>query len=181
MDRNAFILARRYAQAFLHDFHDKISLDECTRLEEFSTTLATIHSSLTLLQFMDLSLEKKTDLLYAYFKKNGLSLDAYKKLISLLLAQKRIMLLASIMHSMVMLYKERNNISSFIFTSSSPLTKDQEENIIHFLQRLTDTTVTHISVTDQSLIAGIRLQSSTLLWEDSLRNRLRSLALVANR
>lgn len=181
MDRNALILARRYAQAFIDDFHKQLNLAECEKLQDFAAELARAHSALALVGYMEGSLQEKTDLLYEQFKKHGLILDAYKKLIHLLFLQKRITLLANVLRAIVMLFKESDAITSFTISSSHALTHEQEQSIIQFLQRLTHTTVEHITKIDSQLIAGIRLQSSSLLWEDSVQDQLRSLVLKSNR
>lgn len=71
-------------------------------------------------------------------------------------------------------FREKSHIVQFLITSSQPLSLIDKEKIHHFLTTNTHAIVETSYALDPSLIAGLRIQSTTYLWEKSIAQQLRA-------
>ena len=98
-----------------------------------------------------------------------------QKLCLLLVKHQRTSLLPSICNLVADIYQHDVKIMTFTISSSETLTDQQKKKIETFLHKHVDETVSCSYTLDKTLIAGVRLQSDCLLWEDSIRGRLQTL------
>lgn len=168
------VLARKYAEAFLNTYPEAVSralyetlhdvVDYCGKQKVFFLILSV--PTLTFAQRMD-ALQKQLE---------SFNLPSeFDRLIHLLLTQHRIMLLPDIFQQIITVYEHRNNIMEFSLKCSSPLTDKQKRSLNNFISKKTGYQINSKTIVDSTLIAGLRLQSNTLLWEHSIAKQLRTI------
>ena len=101
--------------------------------------------------------------------------EGCKKLCLLLIKDQRISLLHDIFIFILLLREKDLKIMHFKLSSSVELSDSQKKQIEQFLDKQIDGSIDCVYRIDTSLIAGIRLQSRSLLWEQSVKKRLRVL------
>jgi F0F1-type ATP synthase delta subunit len=101
----------------------------------------------------------------------------FTALIRVLLDENRGYLITAALRELVVLYQAAHNIMPCAITSSHPLSQEELDNVQQFLARQTGSDIIYTYSRDTSLIAGLRVQSKTILWEHSIRKQLRELAL----
>jgi F0F1-type ATP synthase delta subunit len=97
-------------------------------------------------------------------------------LVWLLISQQRVFIFADVLHHLGDLYKIKKKSSFFHIRTSHSLSKKELGSIEQFLKEATNTQIMYEHHIDKRLIAGIRLESDTLLWEYSVNkilNRMR--------
>jgi F0F1-type ATP synthase delta subunit len=93
-------------------------------------------------------------------------------LIDLLIMDKRSELMPLVLDKICGLYYQIHNIELFTIASSDSLSESQVKDIEQFLAQCTGHVILSHRIIDTDLIAGIRLQSATSLWEHSIRRQL---------
>ncbi|MBV8660665.1 MAG: ATP synthase F1 subunit delta [Candidatus Dependentiae bacterium] len=167
-------LAKKYAQAYLNVFGEQHTFQDFCSMWRASQFLSEHHS---LLFYLSLSMIHEVDkkrFIDLFFEKFHL-FDSLKQLFYLLLKNKHIFLATDILRDIYALYKIKNKISDLQVTSSSDLSEEQIEEIKDFFTKLSGQHVVIRYSVDPGLIAGLRLQSDTLLWEYSIAQQLRKL------
>ncbi len=98
-------------------------------------------------------------------------------LIETLLLHKRIYLLETVCDTLAGLYRTQHNIIKFKITSSHLLTTQDIALITDFIHDNIDqkNSIETEFVTNKSLIAGVKIQSETLMWECSVVQQLKSI------
>ena len=170
MNIQEVILSRKYATAFLNLFIDKLSVtdyDTIVRAAVFLKEEPRLVSYFKLPR-VDAVKKKVIDRLFKEFKLPLI----LKKLTDLLMRDQRLFLLPQVLKSMEQLYRQRKGIMAFKVSSSYTLTKKQLENIEDLLATKTGKHIEYEHKVDNGLIAGIRLQSDTVLWEYSIARQL---------
>jgi len=93
-------------------------------------------------------------------------------LINTLLDHGRIEILHHVLKLIRREYNERHGIEFFKITSSHHLADPEKAIMKKVLQRMTSKTIITSFALDPSLIVGLRTQSSTSLWERSIKKEL---------
>lgn len=166
-------LARKYAQAFIDVAGNQFGIDDFKNsisLKKF------LRKNRTILFFLNLSLgaqirDQAIDHLFKEFS----SKELFKKLILLLIRQRRVLLLPDILHHIEDLYQEKSNSMAFTITSSDELPVSDQKTIVSFLEKKTKKNILFEHTVDKDLIAGIRLKSNTLSWEYSVDDHLKKI------
>lgn len=173
-------IAKRYATAFLRVTETQPALMET--LGAFLHFLKTHSIFLATLNVPSISLEKKIEVIEKVLEKQKLiQVPACKKLILLLLKDKRIDLLEEVLKKIIALYKQWEKKHHFTVTTSHSLEEEEEVTVLNFIQEqltlkgLSPKDVTANFVVDPSLISGIRIAGNTFLWERSIAKQLRTL------
>ncbi len=104
----------------------------------------------------------------------------FDRLIHLLIQDRRVVLLADILHKLSALYRDRHGIGHVLITSSHILNNEQLSGIKRFLARKTGLDIIYTHRVDRKLIAGIRLQGDSFVWEYSVRKSLNNLLVHAD-
>ena len=99
----------------------------------------------------------------------------YNKLCMLVIEHQRSLLLPMIFTIIKDRYMKINNMHVFTVTSPYNLSEHEQQDVYDFLQKKLLGIIACSYQIDSSLIAGIRLTSGTLLWEDSIKKRLKKL------
>lgn len=168
-------LARKYAVAFLNVAGNKFEQKDLKALE--TVTIFFIANRTIALLFNLPGIKKNTinQVLEKLFGEFGTK-ELLKRLVALLLQHHRAFLLPDVLHQISDVYKQRTGIAQFQVHSSHALDEQQLQAALTFLGRITGKQVLYEYRVDSSLIAGLRLQSDTLLWEHSVKKQLLSAA-----
>lgn len=168
------VLAKKYATAFVNLAGKELDEREIGRLEKLRQFF---RDGRELLFFFNLPLiepsitQKVLDLLCADFSTKVL----FKKLMTLVCEKHRALLIPDILQCIVNLYRNRHNRMAFAITSAQKLSDEEKRTVEEFLKTETQKIVDANYDLDPSLIAGLRAQSDTLLWEHSVKRQLRML------
>lgn len=73
------------------------------------------------------------------------------------------------------LYAEKHRVMQCVIKSSHNLTETQKNVLVRWLELKTGKRVFYSVLTDPALIAGIRIESDSMLWERSIARQLRLL------
>jgi F-type H+-transporting ATPase subunit delta len=167
-------LVRKYAQAYLNIFEEHHSFEDFASMWRASQFLSEHHSLLFYLSLPMIQPSDKYRFIDLFVQKFHL-FDSLKRLFYLLLQNKHIFLATDVLQTIYHLYKQRHNIADLQVISSSDLSDEKLEEIQQFFMHLSGQQVkVHHQVRPQ-LIAGIRLQTQTFLWEYSIAQQLRKL------
>lgn len=170
-------LAQKYAHAFLNVHGKAISFDDIhtmIRMVQFLREHKKIAFFLKLSAIDDaIKLERLTQLSESFSLP-----QAVISLIQLLLHHRRASILAHVLHHIVALFKQRANMKDVTIASAHELTKEQKVACEQFLARITGHDNIYTYMVDKELIAGVRVQSDTFLWEKSIAQQLRYLELA---
>lgn len=164
-------LAKKYAAAFLNIYENQLSLDDYFALQQAVHFFDDNRQLLTYFKLPRILAEKKEAL-----RKIQEAFNLPKvmdTLMELLLDHQRLFLIKYVFEALLILFRERNNIMTFSIISSHTLEKNQLQSIKDFLEKKTRNTILYNKEVDKKLIAGIRLQSTTYLWEYSIEQQLR--------
>lgn len=167
-------VAKKYAHAYLNIFGDQQTFQDFCSLWRASQFLSEHHSLLFYLSLpMIHEVDKKRfiDLLFEKFH----LFDSLKQLFYLLLKNKHIFLATDILRDIYGLYKVKHKISDLQLVSSSDLSEEKIEEIKNFFIKLSGQHVVVRYSVNPGLIAGIRLQTDTFLWDYSIAQQLRKL------
>jgi len=164
-------VARNYAIAFLNTFQDDMTPKDflCIReIRDFWQDNKKIFNFLNLPGFDLLNKKEALGELLSQFKAPAF----LKELIFLLVRHGRASYIPVVLAQVCDLYKERKNILFFNISSAQQLSEEELQLIERFLAYKTGKTILFDWSIDTSLIAGIRCQSDTLVWEHSISKQL---------
>ncbi len=173
---NSHAIARKYAHAFVRAFYDELNIQIMDRVLHAADFLSQHRRALFFMKLpvIDVSVKMKG----IEFLRERFDLGvAVKKLMVLLLKQKRAFLLEKVFRAIVTLYQERAAIESFCITSSHELSKHEIEILQRFLAQQTGHDIIYNYRVDNQLIAGIRMCSDVHLWEYSIIKQLHAIRL----
>ncbi len=169
------VLARKYAQAFLNCFIDEIDQTYFAALCDLERYFRSNKKVLYFLSLSNIDQATKETLMHTLFEQFGIA-HSGDRLVHTLLISKRGQLLHAVLKHIIVLYKRRKQIMSFLITTSHQLNAQQIAQIQRFLARVTGCDILYEYTVDKGLIAGIRLQSDVLLWEYSIDKQLKSMS-----
>lgn len=173
-------LAYKYARALLNVASD-ITLE---RIKKFEHAVPLLNKHRQTLLYVTL-LHQKYEARYGSFDQ---FLDRFeitasvKKLVYLLLKDKRLVMLPEVLQATVDLYKQDHQITTCTVTSADELTTSEKTELETLIKNIVHGTVEAQYQTDPELIAGVRVQTNNLLFEHSVEKQLRQahLLLVRN-
>jgi len=87
----------------------------------------------------------------------------------------RIDLLEDILYDFKKLYDNQNKVLKVNAYMNKPLTKKQEENLIDSLKKKLNRNVELISIVDESIVGGMRVEYEGMVHDDTINNYLHSL------
>lgn len=168
------IIAKRYASAYLNAYDKDITLALLERVQGVIAFFKEYQSAQLVLKLSTVHGDQQRSNIKAL-------LEAYKlpasllTLVDTLSDQSRLALFPLVLEQLMVDYKKRHNIAEFTVTSPEPLSQEQLATIVQFLEAQTGKKIIVTEKIDQSLIAGIRLQSDTLMWQYSIEQQLNQL------
>ncbi len=174
MDIRSVILSRKYAEAFLNLFFDSITPETISNLTKLQHYLKNHKNATILFSLHHIPLDAKLKLLDDL----GLQLHScehIKKLFEILIRHDRAELVLQVFTKICQLYRERKNILMFDIQGSHELDEQSIASIEKFLARSTGKNIQSKQHINKDLIAGLRLQSDTFLWEYSISKQIKKL------
>ncbi len=167
-------LSRRYAKAYLNTYGNAFDLATSNRAEQAALFLKNTPEAQLVLKLSSVQIEFLQKALQAVFTYYQLP-ESLNALVILLIEHNRLALCAKILEQISNIYREREGISTYQIISPMALDRNALENILAFLKKHSGSAIIYNEIIDPSLIAGIRLQSDTLLWEYSIKQQLNQL------
>ncbi len=167
-------LAKKYAQAFLNTYPQAITSSILETLSKATDYFDKQKAFFLILTVPTLTFTQRLDALQKQLEPFNFPSE-FDRLIHLLLTQHRIMLLPDILHQIITVYEQRHKIMEFSLKCSSSLTDKQQTALHNFIAQKTGYQIKSKTIVDPTLIAGLRLQSDTRLWEYSIAKKLRTI------
>jgi ATP synthase F1 delta subunit len=164
------MISKRYALAFLNTF--PFAPETLEDIKQAIIFLDQHDEVFLMLKIPLLDAAKKAQALEDYLIGRFKLPESFRRLIAVLIAQKRTFLINDILRWIVQLYEERAGIELFEVRTPILLDDADRETIKQFLAEKTNHTITIKQEQDDELIAGIRLQSTQHVWECSIRKQL---------
>lgn len=164
-------LARKYAQAFLNCFVTQIDQDGFDSLCELESFFRMNKKVIYFLSLASIDMQTKEKFMHKFFKQFGVE-QWCDQLVHTLLINKRGQLLYLVLKQIIILYRVYHNIALFHIVSSHALSEEDIAIVQQFLAQVSSCDIIYEYTVDKRLIAGIRLQSDTLLWEYSIDKQL---------
>lgn len=168
-------LVHTYAQAFIITFLDSITDDDYHAIQKAYDALSKNHRLISLLQVSFLNhqvLKKKC--LEQLIQQFALPQSLYT-LGELLINNDRMYLFPFILKKIILLYEKKMNILPMRISCSHAISEHMRKKCIVLLHTVTQSTIKPTFLIDKSLIAGIRAESKTVLWEHSIKKMLKSI------
>ena len=171
MNKNNIIIAKKYATAFFNLYSSEINEQVFWNIKSARLFLEKNDDILLYFSLPNIPLVIKAEGINLFLKKLNL-LEEFKNLMILLIKGNRVFLFKEILRSLCLIFQEKTNTILFKITSSYSLREDDLKLLGSFLCHKTGKKIISQYKVDKNLIAGIRMQSSTLLWEYSVRKQL---------
>src|SRR3990167_9841469 len=173
-------LARKYAIAFLNVNYKNLPEKFLCNIKNAIGFLNNNTKLFLMFSLPIFSKEDKNKAINSFLKKFNLGIE-FSKLFELLVKHERPMLFKEVLNYIYTLYASYSDTLLFNFISSNKLSKEYEEILRKFIEAQTKKRVIFESTVDESLLAGVRLQSNNLLWDYSVKSRLDRLKVLAIR
>ncbi len=167
-------LARKYAMAFFIVADDSFDEHDYTAAGILLQFFIDHRNFLGLLNLPILEITNIHSLIEQLAQKFNSS-HYFKRLLILLIRQRRMLIFPMILHHLRELYCEREHIIEFEIASSHSLDDEARTVLVHLLSSATGMRIRPTYRLEPKLIAGIRMQSNTLGWEHSVRKQLREI------
>lgn len=172
MDQRA-VLIKKYAIAFINWCGEKISRADYIHIDQCAHDFKKNRWALFFLKMPLLSDETKKELLEKYLRDEYQLPDCCFDIINLLIDHKRGELLPLVFAQAAALYRKKHRIMPFYIASSAPLHEKQKTQLVNFLAQQTGCDIIEKYTIDPALIAGIKMQSETFLWEYSIDKKIK--------
>jgi ATP synthase F1 delta subunit len=166
-------LARNYARAFfrVYDLSQKTLFSSITALEDFFVAHKIVFHTLLL---SSARVEDKIDALEKVVKKLKL-VTSMHQLLEILIRHKTLHILPFLLPALKEVYKKKYDIHDVTVTSAQPLSAVEQKQLEkEFCSKLPGT-LHFIYEHDESLIAGMKIQTPTHCWEESIARTMRTL------
>lgn len=167
-------VSKKYALAYINVFKHDLDGSILDKLKVAYEFLSKNTNMLFLLSSYETTFEEKQKIATTFVDFFSFPRSMHK-LIDLLLEKKNICLLADILRDAYCCYKKDNNIEDVTICSSAPLSEEDQETLGQFFVGLSDKKYRINIEQDADLVAGIRMQSDTLLWEHSVAKKMKKL------
>lgn len=171
-----FVLARKYASAFLEVYGTTMTLDDYHALQSFKHVWDTHPDWLSALTVPTIDHEKKI-ILYKQMLAAYHVMPDFIKLIALLVSNKRESLLSKVLDILCSLYVQKAGIVECTLASSHPLDEHERTIIQQYIAHQVGYRIMYNYKVDPDLIAGIKVTSPTFMWEYSVARQLREIEL----
>lgn len=180
MEQKASQLAYKYAKAFLNVNTGTLNSNFIWDVKKAYNFINDNPDTLLILTLPNISKNDKAKALEVLRKNFNLP-DCFTKLFELLLKHNRLLICAEVLKYIYLLYPTYTGSLLFEFISATELSVEDQEQFKNFVAKQTGKNILFEAMIDESLIAGVRLQSRNLLWECSIKDRLNRLKVLAVR
>lgn len=167
--------SKKYAKAFFNVYKDQITFDQ---IQSFKLVLLFCRNHNDFLSIIGQlvgrqeGFENLLDEMHSHFELP----ESVKKLIQVLIKHKKISLFAQILQDIYCLYMLENNLLEVTIRAAANLTEEGQQKLERFFKKLSKKTIIPNFKIDESLIAGVRMESELFLWEHSIKSQIASLS-----
>jgi ATP synthase F1 delta subunit len=169
------VVSKKYAQAFLNVYQDSLTLDQIQKFKLVIDFCRHHHNFLSIIGQL-VGRQKGFDQLLDEMHEHFELPQSVKKLLEILIKRKKISIFAQVLQDIYCLYMLNNNIVELKIKSAIPLEADQQKKFQQFFEKLSQKRILSTVEVDESLIAGIRLESDLFLWEHSIKSQITELS-----
>ena len=166
--------AYKYAQAFFSVYGDTVTDELVGSIDKAVQFLTSHRRALFLFKVPVIDRLVKIDALDELCDRFTLS-ESIKKLLTVLLDERRSAEFVSVLRQISALYRKKNNMVAITVASSYALTDEQRSTIEAFMAQQIVGKKSYTYTIDSALIAGVRVYSDNFLWEVSVAKQLRDL------
>ena len=174
------LVAKRYAQAILNVYGSEFVFEDVAAMRDIRSYLQSHRRIVFLLRLAVVPDEVKERGLCMLCERFKVSVPC-RKLVGLLRAHRRLQLFPAVLEYLERLYLERKRIVPIAVSSASALSESDQKVIEQFFAQQLGVSVVGEYQIDQSLIAGLRVQSQYYLWERSVAKQLRDVCSALSR
>ncbi len=166
--------AYKYAQAFFSVYGDIVTYELIGNIDKAAQFLSRHRRALFLFKVPVIDRSVKINALQEFCDRFTLG-ESIKKLLTLLLDERRSSEFMLVLQEISALYRKKNNMIALTVASSYALTDEQRSAIEAFLAERIAGEKSYTYTIDPALIAGVRVYSDNFLWEISVAKQLRDL------
>lgn len=170
-------IAKKYAEAYVNCYGHNLDLEEINRIDQAADFIISRRSALALFSVPLLTSNQVQQALEQVLSAYRLPKE-FSRLYTILFNRKKILLIADVFKQIVAVYRARHNIMHVSMQSSAPLSETQITSLQKFIANHTKKAIVYHTELNHELIAGIRLQSDSILWEHSVAKALREISKV---
>lgn len=167
-------VCKKYAVAYIHVFKEDIDSSVLDALQRAFDFLSKHKNMLFLLSLYETTTEEKKRIITKFITTFKLP-DSIHRLMDLLLQNKDICILTDVLRDVYCFSKKEFGVEDLKISSSCLLSESDQETLKQFFVTLSHKTCRITVEQDAELIAGIRMQSDTLLWENSVAKNMKKL------
>lgn len=168
------LVAKQYAKAYLREYGKQLTVQDTDHMKSAIRFFRHHHNFMSLVNLMVNSDNSDHILIKELFEQFSLPLTL-KKLVKVLVRHKQLIVFAQVLQDICCLYQQQNNVLDVTVYTAMPFQEGELEKFEMFFTKLSGKSIISKVVIDESLIAGVRMQSDFFLWEYSIALRLRSL------
>lgn len=168
------IVAKQYAKAYLREYGHQLMVQDIDHLKSAIRFFRHHHNFMSLVNLIINAHNADHVLIKELFEQFSLPLTL-KKLIKVLIRHKQLIIFAQVLQDICCLYQQQNNVLDVTVYTTTPFQEGELEKFEMFFIKLSGKSIISKVVIDESLIAGVRMQSDFFLWEYSIASRLRKL------
>ena len=168
------IIAKQYAKAYMAEFSSQLQLKDIDNVKLVILFFRRHHNFMSLVSLLVQPNQSNSIVVDELFQHFSLPQNL-KKLINVLVLHKRLTSFSQVLQDICCLYFQANNMLELAIVTAVSLQDDEREKFEIFFRKLSGKTIQSNMIIEQSLIAGVRLQSDLYLWEYSIAARLRNL------
>ena len=169
MNKRFLQVSNKYAKAFFNLYGAALDDQDFWAIKDAMLFLS--HSKGALIYFDWSASSDRQKLIDVFLKRFKLKSD-FSKMLLVLQKQKKVFLFPCVLHCIIDLYLVSNNKLFFELQSYPLLSSGQVLDTVAFLKKTTSKDILYSSCEDKDLIAGLKMQSSQLLYEDTVKCRL---------
>lgn len=168
-------LARNYARAFLRSFADVVT-PECifSSVERLQKCYEENKQSFYTLALSSANIEERCQGLSKLLDHFNIP-EKIHLLIEVMLRKKKLDLFPFLLPALIEEFRKRHNQQEVHVTTAHPLTETERARLEKSLTGRIPGTLSFVYTQDPALIAGIKVQTQTHYWEESLARTVRTL------
>ncbi|MBP9764760.1 F0F1 ATP synthase subunit delta [Candidatus Babeliales bacterium] len=169
------IVAKKYAQAYVQEYGHLLTIQDIDAFKLVIAFLKKHHNFMSLISLLSSQLQQRHELIDTMIEHFKIPV-MIARLADVLSDHKRLPLFSLVLQDICCLYVQKNNMLEVTIYSSQELSENEYKKFEQFFEKLAGKKIISNVVVDETLIAGIRMQSDVLLWEYSIAARIRQLS-----
>jgi ATP synthase F1 delta subunit len=178
MNTNDVILSQKYAQAFFNVYSHTFSDNTAQNLNKWMHFIKENEQILFYLRLTNINPDVKKNALYDVIKSFDLPVT-YNKIVDLLINDKRIHILPLVLHDIIFLIYDRDNLMPVTCVVSHEIGNQYLDGIKEIIASQTGSELLCTVRHDPELIAGVKIYSKDILWEYNIKDILSRILCVS--